>query len=84
MLHTSAVCVCVRALLHCVCVRVCVQIIMHLLSTYLDSHLPPDPWFPNGKTFSTQYFLKSVPKNGKLTLPSDFSSVDLCNFVTPF
>jgi len=40
---------------------------MHLLSTYLDSHLPPDPWFPNGKTFSTQYFLKSAPKNGTLS-----------------
>lgn len=42
-----------------------VQIVMHLLSTYLDSHLPPDPWFPDGKTFSTQYFLKAPPKNGQ-------------------
>ena len=40
------------------------QIVMHLLSTYLDTHLPPDPWFPDGKTFSTQYFLKAPPKNG--------------------
>lgn len=40
------------------------QIVMHLLSTYLDNHLPPDPWFPDGKTFSTQYFLKAPPKNG--------------------
>lgn len=38
------------------------QIVMHLLCTYLDSHIPPNPRFPGGRSFSDQYFLKAPDK----------------------
>uniref|UniRef100_G3MM81 Transmembrane protein 209 n=1 Tax=Amblyomma maculatum TaxID=34609 RepID=G3MM81_AMBMU len=37
-------------------------IVLHLLCTYLDSRLPPDPRFPDGKTFTSQFFYKSPNK----------------------
>ncbi|KAL3219537.1 hypothetical protein MRX96_030298 [Rhipicephalus microplus] len=33
-----------------------------LLCTYLDSRLPPDPRFPDGKTFTSQFFHKAPNK----------------------
>lgn len=41
------------------------QIIMHLLCAYLDSQMPPNPKFPDGKAFSSQYFYKTPSKPGK-------------------
>jgi len=37
-------------------------IVMHLLCTYMDSRLPPHPKYPDGKTFSSQHFLRSPDK----------------------
>ncbi|XP_033745069.1 transmembrane protein 209-like [Pecten maximus] len=37
-------------------------IVMHLLCTYLDSRLPPQPKYPDGRTFTTQYFVKTPDK----------------------
>ncbi|KAK8778323.1 hypothetical protein V5799_020331 [Amblyomma americanum] len=37
-------------------------IVLHLLCTYLNSRLPPDPRFPDGKTFTSQFFYKSPNK----------------------
>ncbi|KAH9363327.1 hypothetical protein HPB48_006433 [Haemaphysalis longicornis] len=37
-------------------------IVLHLLCTYLDSRLPPDPRFPDGKTFTSQFFHKTPNK----------------------
>lgn len=37
-------------------------IVLHLLCTYLNSRLPPDPRFPDGKTFTSQFFHKSPNK----------------------
>uniref|UniRef100_UPI00358ECAD9 transmembrane protein 209 isoform X1 n=1 Tax=Myxine glutinosa TaxID=7769 RepID=UPI00358ECAD9 len=37
-------------------------IIMHVLSTYLDSRLPPNPRYPDGKTFTLQYFVQAPDK----------------------
>ncbi|XP_062248502.1 transmembrane protein 209-like [Platichthys flesus] len=31
-------------------------ILMHMLCTYLDRRLPPDPKYPDGKTFTSQHF----------------------------
>lgn len=46
------------------------QLVLHFLCTYLDSQIPPSPQFPDGKTFTAQYFLKTPdkPKNKKSTL----------------
>jgi hypothetical protein len=38
---------------------------MHLLCAYLDSQMPPNPQFPDGKSFSSQYFHKTPSKMGK-------------------
>lgn len=45
------------------------ELIIHLFCVYMDNHLPPDPRFPNGKSFSTQYFIKTPtkPKAEKLS-----------------
>ena len=40
------------------------QIVMHLLCTYLDNHMPRNPRFPDGRPFSSQYFLKVPDKPG--------------------
>lgn len=37
------------------------QMVMHVLCTYLDSHMP-NPRFPDGRTFSLQYFIKHPDK----------------------
>lgn len=37
-------------------------VVLHVLCTYLDSRLPPDPRFPDGKTFTSQYFRKTPDK----------------------
>lgn len=37
-------------------------IVLHLLCTYLNSRLPPDPRFPDGKTFTSQFFHKAPNK----------------------
>ncbi|XP_002730812.1 transmembrane protein 209-like [Saccoglossus kowalevskii] len=37
-------------------------ILQHLLCTYLDSQLPPHPKYPDGKTFTNQYFMKTPDK----------------------
>ena len=41
------------------------QILMHLLCTYLDNCMPPNPRFPDGRPFSSQYFLRAPDKPGK-------------------
>ena len=38
---------------------------MHLLCAYLDSQMPPNPQFPDGKAFSSQYFHKTPSRIGK-------------------
>ena len=35
---------------------------MHALCCYMDSRLPPHPKFPDGKTFTSQYYLKTPDK----------------------
>lgn len=37
-------------------------LVLHMLCTYLDSRLPPDPRFPDGKTFTSQFFGKTPDK----------------------
>lgn len=37
-------------------------IVMHVFCTYMDSRLPPDPHYPDGKTFTSQYFKKTPDK----------------------
>ncbi|XP_021345624.1 transmembrane protein 209-like, partial [Mizuhopecten yessoensis] len=37
-------------------------IVMHLMCTYLDSRLPPQPKYPDGRTFTTQFFVKTPDK----------------------
>ncbi|XP_050413984.1 transmembrane protein 209 [Patella vulgata] len=37
-------------------------IVMHALCTYMDSRLPAQPRFPDGKTFTSQYFMKTPDK----------------------
>lgn len=34
------------------------QLVMHLVSTYLDSQLPPLPSLPDGRPFSSQHFVR--------------------------
>ncbi len=41
------------------------QIVMHCVCTYMDSRLPPHPRFPDGKTFTSQYFLRTPDKPGQ-------------------
>nr|CAB3267070.1 transmembrane protein 209 [Phallusia mammillata] len=37
-------------------------IVMHMFCTYMDSHLPPHPRYPEGKTFTSQYFVQAPRK----------------------
>ena len=41
---------------------------MHVLCTYLDAHLPPDPKYPDNKTFTAQHFVKTPDKPGSLLI----------------
>jgi len=38
------------------------QIIIHLFCTYMDTHLPSNPRYPEGKSFSGLHFLKAPTK----------------------
>eukprot|EP00116_Pleurobrachia_bachei_P001592 sb/3461854/ len=38
------------------------QIVAHCINTYLDSHLPRNPMYPEGRTFTTQYFVQTPNK----------------------
>ncbi|XP_052820906.1 transmembrane protein 209-like isoform X2 [Mya arenaria] len=38
------------------------QLVMHMFCTYLDLRLPPDLRYPDGKTFTSQHFLKTPDK----------------------
>ncbi|XP_061418721.1 transmembrane protein 209 isoform X3 [Lethenteron reissneri] len=38
------------------------MMVMHMLCTYLDSRLPPNPRYPDGKTFTSQHFQRSPNK----------------------
>uniref|UniRef100_A0A1X7TYU3 Transmembrane protein 209 n=1 Tax=Amphimedon queenslandica TaxID=400682 RepID=A0A1X7TYU3_AMPQE len=40
------------------------EIVQYFLCTYLDSQIPPSPQFPDGKTFTSQYFVKTPDKPG--------------------
>ncbi|XP_014669607.1 PREDICTED: transmembrane protein 209-like [Priapulus caudatus] len=40
-------------------------IVMHMLCTYLDGRLPPHPKYPDGRTFTSQYFVKTPDKPSK-------------------
>ncbi|XP_048739660.2 transmembrane protein 209-like isoform X2 [Ostrea edulis] len=37
-------------------------LVMHLFCTYMDSRLPTQPKYPDGKTFSAQHFIKTPDK----------------------
>lgn len=43
------------------------DIIMHIFCVYMDSHLPADPRFPDGKTFTSKYFVKTPDKPKPVT-----------------
>ena len=38
------------------------ELIMYLFCVFMDLHLPNDPRFPDGKSFSSQYFVKTPDK----------------------
>ncbi|XP_076343527.1 transmembrane protein 209 isoform X1 [Tachypleus tridentatus] len=38
------------------------NVVMHMFCTYMDSRLPADPHYPDGKTFTSQYFRKTPDK----------------------
>ena len=40
------------------------QIVMHVFCTYMDSRLPTDARFQDGRTFTGLYFLKNLDKPG--------------------
>ena len=44
------------------------ELIAHIFCMYMDIHLPPDSRFPDGKAFSSQYFVKAPakPKTAKI------------------
>lgn len=37
-------------------------LVMHMLCTYIDARLPAQPKYPDGKTFTSQYFVKTPDK----------------------
>ena len=43
-----------------------IQLVMHMFCTYMDSRLPADPRFPDGRTFTGLHFLKTPDKPGNL------------------
>ena len=50
-----------------VCIIVCGwQLVMHLLCTYLDSRLPAQPRYMDGKVFTAEHFVKTPDKPGLL------------------
>lgn len=46
----------------------CFQLLLHMFCTYMDSRLPADPTFPDGRTFTGLHFLKTPDKPSKLVL----------------
>ncbi|XP_052060873.1 transmembrane protein 209-like [Mytilus californianus] len=38
------------------------SLVMHMLCTYFDTRLPAQPKYPDGKTFTSQYFIKTPDK----------------------
>uniref|UniRef100_H2ZHC4 Transmembrane protein 209 n=1 Tax=Ciona savignyi TaxID=51511 RepID=H2ZHC4_CIOSA len=38
------------------------ELIMHVFCSYLDWHLPAHPRYPDGKTFTSQYFVRTPDK----------------------
>lgn len=51
------------------------EILIHLFCTYMDTHLPSNPRYPDGKSFSGMHFLKSPQK-------SEERRSDLCIYQT--
>ena len=51
------------------------QIVVHFLCTYMDSLMPPSPQYPDGKTFTNQFFVKcpDSASESSLSLPSSIS-----------
>ena len=49
---------------------------MHILCTYLDSRLPVDIKYPDGKTFTSQYFLKTPDKPCKYSTLMILGSIE--------
>ncbi|KAL9960685.1 hypothetical protein ACROYT_G034171 [Oculina patagonica] len=47
------------------------QLLLHMFCTYMDSRLPADPTFPDGRTFTGRHFLKTPDK-------PDARKSDLC------
>ena len=41
------------------------QLLLHMFCTYMDSRLPADPSFPDGRTFTGLHFLKTPDKPSK-------------------
>lgn len=41
------------------------QLVMHLFCCYLDSRLPAHPKYPDGKSFTSQHFVKTPDKPSK-------------------
>ncbi len=50
------------------------MMVMHMLCTYLDFQLPSDPKYCDGKTFASQYFMKTPDKPG--TNLTDLSAIE--------
>jgi len=46
-------------------------LLLHMFCTYMDSRLPADPTFPDGRTFTGRHFLKTPDK-------PDVRKSDLC------
>lgn len=38
------------------------SLVMHMFCSFMDSQLPPDPKYPDGKTFTSRYFMKTPDK----------------------
>lgn len=49
------------------------QMVMHMMCTYLDFQLPSDPKYCDGKTFASQYFMKTPDKPG--TNPTNLPAI---------
>ena len=46
---------------------------MHMLCTYMDARLPAQPKYPDGKTFTSQYFVKTPDKPSKKNIGNLYS-----------
>lgn len=62
----------VKLFLFCLCLFISnlpvLQLLLHMFCTYMDSRLPADPTFPDGRTFTGRHFLKTPDKPGNLAL----------------